>query len=225
MASLRVPKKHHKGLENFLRLSEESFQLFMSGIVDMAMTLNTKEVITEAISNVKDIPVNEVHIIVDAILSLSLAKATSDTENEEFVDELVQAIGENHEIASLIDEVGIETIKTRLETLFSITPLSIASKASSIMYEYKNVYYKSRAITDIRPIFSTTIDSVEAALILHSLRIHYHKAGIHEDFYVALDTSDLQQLIDVLERAKVKAEKLKVMLAASNTPYLESVER
>jgi hypothetical protein len=93
------------------------------------------------------------------------------------------------------------------------------------MYEYENVYYKSRTITDIRPVFSTEIDSVEAALIIHTLRIHYHIGAAHKDFYVALDTNDLQQLIDVLERAKVKAEKLKAMLAASNTPHFESPQR
>lgn len=225
MASLRVPKKHHKGLEKFLRFSEEGFHLFISGIIDMVMTLNTKEVITKAVSDVKDIPLDDVPSIRDAILSLTFAKATSDIKSEEFVNELVQAIGEYHELASLLDEVGIETTKTRLKTLFSIAPLSIAAKASTIMYEYENVYYKSRTITDIRPVFNTDIDSVDAALIIHNLRIHYHKGEIHGDFYVALDTSDLQQLIDVLERAKVKAEKLQAMLAASNTPHFESVQK
>ena len=225
MASLRVPKKHHKGLENFLRFSEDGFNIFMSGIADIEMTLNTKEVLAEAVSDVDDIPEDEVHRISDAILSLTLAKATSDNDSKEFINELVQAIGENPELASLLDDVGVETIKSRLEILFSIAPLSIAAKANSVMYEYKNVYYKSRVITDIRPVFSSEIDSIEAALIIHNLRIHYHINGNHEDFYVALDTNDLQQLIDVLERAKVKAEKLKGMLAASNTSYLESVQR
>lgn len=225
MASLRVPKKHHKGLEKFFRFSEEGFNIFMSGIADMEMTLNTKEVLEEAVSDIDDIPVNEVQSISSAIHSLTLAKATSETDSKEFISELVQAIGENSELASLINDVGIETIKSRLEMLFRIAPLSIAAKANSIMYEYENIYYKSRAVTDVRPVFSIDIDTIEAALIIHNLRIHYHKSGAHQDFYVALDTEDLQQLIDVLNRAKIKAEKLKGMLAASNTPHLESVQK
>ncbi len=224
MASLRVPKKHYGGMEKFLLLPESDFQHVFNALHDAPIVLDVRKLISEAFLGVENVADADALSITEAILSLTLAKATADTASSEYANDLMQAIRES-ELAYLLEQVGSESAKARLEALFGIASLSIGSKANSIMYEYENVYYRSRVLTDVRPVFGADSDSVDinAALIIHNLRVHYHIGGEHKDFFVALDTKDLQQLIDVLERAKVKAAKLKAMLAASETPCVESL--
>ncbi len=76
-------------------------------------------------------------------------------------------------------------------------------------------------LTDIRPVFGVRPEAPQAAVIVHNLRIHYHQGGAHRDFLVTMDSQDIQDLIDTLERAKVKAENLKVVLATAGIPDIE----
>jgi hypothetical protein len=225
MASLQVPKKHHRGLQDFLELSENSFQSIINSVDSMELVLEAKEILAKEIGEIKDIEREKVSGIADAIISISFVKATSESSNEAFINDLTTAIEESSELATLIDTIGKDKINQRLEKLFAVDTLAIATKARSIMYEYDNIYYRGRVITDIRPVFNNEADAINAALIIHSLRIHYHVGDTHQDFFVALDTNDLQQLIDVLERSKAKAEKLKTLLDNANISYFNSPER
>ncbi len=74
------------------------------------------------------------------------------------------------------------------------------------------------------PVFNEKGDSVDAAVIVHNLRIHFGEDSDHKDFYVALDTSDIQSLRDVLDRADAKAKCLQGLLKTSGVSYLNAAE-
>jgi hypothetical protein len=225
MASLRIPKKHYEGLAKFLSLPEEAFEEFTTHLQEAPIALDFRQAIRKSILGIQDISPDDAERMVDALVSLYLAKATSENSTPAFVDELTQAIEESNANELKIADEFRGSIGNRLNALLGREALTIASKANSIMYEYGNVYYRARILTDIRPIFGDSPDSIEAAVVIHNLRIHYHEGDVHKDFFVALDTQDIQKLIDVLQRAKTKAESLKTLLAKTNIPYIEPEER
>ena len=60
----------------------------------------------------------------------------------------------------------------------------------------------------------------EAAVVIHMLNIDH---GERRNFAVALDTKDVQVLIDALERAKKKTENLKSVIASTGMTYIDVV--
>jgi hypothetical protein len=55
------------------------------------------------------------------------------------------------------------------------------------------------------------------------LQIGFHEGGTkeHKEFYVALDTDDIQALKEVINRAERKTIALQTIIKSSKLPYLE----
>jgi hypothetical protein len=224
MVSLRVPKRHHGGLGKFLSLPEEAAQELFSSLERSGLTLELRELLRNSVTIIEAIPASDTNSIADALVSLYLFRASENKPTAEFVDELSQAIEQSgSEELSLSDDARAN-IKSRLTRLLDIDTIVVAAKAIGTTYDYGGVFSKARVSTDIRPVFGTDTKTPRAAAIIHNLRIHYHHDDEHKDFFVAIDTQDIQKFIDVLERAKEKAESLKVMIAAANVPYIEPTE-
>ncbi len=221
MASLRIPKKYHGGLAKFFLLPEESFQELISSLRSAPFAFDIRETLRKSLLAVEAITPNDAQTITDALLSLYLVRANSDNSTSEFADEFAEAIeASGSEDLQPLSEVSAN-IKTRLSQLLDADSLVLASKANSVMFEHDNIFTKARVLTDIRPVFGANTEVTQAAMIIHNLRIHYHRGEDHKDFFVAMDTQDVQKLINTLERAKKKAESLKSVLAAANIPYIE----
>jgi len=221
MAPLTIPKKHHAGIAKILLLPEDEFQRLLANLENAPFTFDFKPVLRNVITSVEGMPAEDTAGVVDALFSLFIAHSISDKTSEQFIAAFSQALSESpsEELRSAAESP--ERVTSRLVQLFGVGSISLAAKASSIMFDYDHVFYKARVLTDVRPVFGDSAEEAKAVMIIHNLRIHYHQAEQHKDFFVALDAKDVQKLIDALERAKTKAETLKTMLAAANVPYIE----
>jgi hypothetical protein len=77
-------------------------------------------------------------------------------------------------------------------------------------------------LSDIRPVFSEDIQSrPTGAVLVHSLKIEFMESGERKQFFVALDSSDLELMSEVLSRAKQKDLVLRKILADSDMQLLE----
>ncbi len=77
-------------------------------------------------------------------------------------------------------------------------------------------------MTDIRPIFGPDPENEpESAVIVHTLKISYHEGRQIKEFFLALDPEQVDELIGVLERASLKSESLKRMLAGTDVSYID----
>ena len=102
--------------------------------------------------------------------------------------------------------------------------LRLTSKALEVLTEEEHVFYSARIITDIRPIFSEDATTITASVVVHNLRIHFGKDSAHKNFYVALDTSDIAKLRDVLDRADAKSVALQGLLKKFSVSYIDPEE-
>lgn len=221
MASPKIPKRFLSGLVNVISLPENSFQELVTKLERVPLTLNARELLGEVVSDVSGIAPDNAEKIASALMSLYMVRANSDSATTEAIDDIADTL-ENVEDkeTSLTDEV-LSNLKPRLAQLLEINSFVVGTKAISMLQEHDNIFYRARVLTDIRPVFGVAPNAIQAAVIVHNLRIHHHQEENHKDFYVTLDTQDVQTLIDILERAKVKAESLKSLLATSNIPYIE----
>lgn len=221
MASLRVPKRHYKGLAKLLLLPDETTQELISALESAPLTLEIRETLEGILSRADTIRPNDVQSVTDALMSLYTVRANSEDSPSDLVTDLARAIEKaDIEGVTVTDEFRA-TLAPRLTRLLEVNNLILASKAISIMFEHDSVFFKARVVTDLRPVFGTNTETPQAAIIVHNLRIHYHRGDEHKDFFIAMDAQDLDQLMKTLQRAKAKTETLKGVLSAASIPYIE----
>jgi len=103
---------------------------------------------------------------------------------------------------------------SRLNTLLCQNVIVVLAKANSVLYDNQRNFVESRVLTDLRPVFTTAIDSRPTlAGIVHNLKVAYLENGSQHEFFVSLDEDDLDNLFDVITRAKKKAQFLRATVS------------
>jgi len=215
MARIKVPERHFEGIAKILSLADEAFQELLVALAKLPTKLYPKDLLTKAISGVRDIPPDSAGIITDAVVSLCMNRARSDKNTLDYVSEVTQSIEESGSKTLKLSTETKEILRSRFAKILDVKPLTVSMKATNLFFEYERSFSSARVLTDIRPVFDAKADSpLDAAIIVHTLSIHYHQNG-HKEFFVAMDDEDVQMLLDVLERAQVKAKSLKQTLVSA----------
>ena len=207
---MKVPERHRVGLEELSRLPDESIGPLVSALRELPLKPFSRarllEVIKKSIADVEDVKVEE---LVDALGALYMVLASTELTASELVPDVVDALS----VETALDPTQLDRLALRLLELLSIDRLGLIAKASSLLSDYEHDLCQARIFTDIRPVFGESVDeSPAAAVIVHTLRIKYHRGGQIEDFYVSMDSADLGVLKDLIERAESKTEAMKAVL-------------
>jgi hypothetical protein len=75
-----------------------------------------------------------------------------------------------------------------------------------------------------RPVFgSDPAVRPVGAVLTHTLKIRYHEGDLrdHREFYVVLDSNDLDELRDIIQRAQTKDKSLRELLKSAQLPTLD----
>lgn len=127
-------------------------------------------------------------------------------------------------VAELPDEDSVEInqseLSERLSAFLEKSSLQITAKASNIMTSYPQVFEASQIITDIRPIFYDESKEPVAAVITHTLKLGMWQSGERKDFFITLDSQDLDTLKQTIVRAEEKGERLSSIIKESTLTYL-----
>jgi hypothetical protein len=143
----------------------------------------------------------------EALNSLYQGKAFFDVPPEEFISDIIEALRAKREWR---DVIGLPQFRNRLEQLFEIEGLNIASKAFVLQLEYECRFHDARILTDARPVFGADVsEAPKAAILTHLLKLRYHDSSDDiKEIYIAMDSIDIAVLRDVLERARQKEKTL-----------------
>jgi hypothetical protein len=96
---------------------------------------------------------------------------------------------------------------------------------AEVVTEYQNVYASAKIISDIRPVFhENPKEKPKAASIIHNLTISYYVGNEQKKFFVALDINDVDYLMKVLERTKLKELTLSGLLKDDSIEWLKPSE-
>ncbi|MXY10422.1 MAG: hypothetical protein F4Z00_05290 [Acidimicrobiaceae bacterium] len=123
-----------------------------------------------------------------------------------------------------LDEPSQARLLHRVQTLVGSSPTRLFHKSLLLLQEHDSVFVDTKIVTDIRPVFGDDIsDGAETAVLTHSLKIEFFRAGRRDHFYVALDHDDLLSMKEAIDRAIAKTASLTKTLrsAGISTPTLE----
>jgi hypothetical protein len=210
MPKLNIPDRHKAAIKKVLELSTDVI-LQLSNVLAGGGELPQP---------LRELLGPNPEAVVAAVRSLYQGKAYLDLPGESFAKALVDAT----RTLGLFMGEDEDKVLARIMPLFSISSLEQEEKAHVLEREHACLFHEAKVLTDIRPIFGLDIDAEpEGTIIGHTLKIVYHTGfREHKELFLALDTKDLRQLAETVERATAKDRSLKNLLSNKGLRVLGS---
>jgi hypothetical protein len=223
MAFLKIPDAALPDLKKIAELEEPLFKSLLSVASETPPTLKPYQFERLIAPKLESIPRDYLRAILGTVFFLYTLKEREQISSPK---ELSAAVINSSTVSKSeeLSPASRERLKQRLELLLSMeNSLGVTAKAFDVMTEHQRLFCSARILSDIRPVFSGTPETVSAAVIVHNLQIGFHQpaSGDHEEIYIALDTDDLKALKDVIERAERKTTAMQTLLGKSELPYLQ----
>lgn len=225
-----IPERYHLGLTLFIELEDEVIEEILASLEKNISPLVEIEKINHTVANqVTQLDVKQSQKIIDFILSLYglFTETESDFYPQEFVDSLLEFLRTSQEFSEKFTEFQLQRFNKRLlRVIEQGGVLSILFKAANVILEQERIFLKARVISDIRPIFDRDLEKgFSSATIVHTLKLEYRQANNSKEFFVALDSIDIKQLQEQLNRAEKKAEFLRQLIQKNaNVNFIEIEE-
>jgi len=103
-------------------------------------------------------------------------------------------------------------VENEVKKLVQLQCVRLATTAIELSYDYANLLQRTKILTDIRPLYNNDADEIEGAVISYTLRLRYDNAGGENELSIAMDESDINQLVEQCRRAIKKAETARKMI-------------
>lgn len=218
-----IPEPFRPGLVKLATAEDDVVNKLLDSLDNSPPTLNNDDMASFA-EKKHNIEVKYASEVLRAVISLYSLREHGYFSTEQLIQQVTKSLQKESEEISKLSDDKIARFKQRLSSFLEIRgSLEISSKASDLLVEYENIFSSSRVVTDIRPIFKPDLeDGLGGALIIHSLRIAYKTASGVSEFFVALESDDVNQLLENLERAVQKEEHLKSLLKKVDVPHLST---
>jgi hypothetical protein len=225
MAQLRIPPTFKEGLLQIATLTNEQFQELYTALENLPLRIEHHYIFDYKGLEIVTIPPDKLESIRDVLFPIYLAKETTGISSTLYVNDIVETLRQAEQDSEWTrSEDSVNGFKERLIRLLDIERPKLIAKANNVLTGHTPYYIKGRILTDIRPVFMDKVENPpQAAVLVHVLRIDYMKDDTEREFVVALDTKDIQLLIDVLERAKKKTGTLNSIISSANMDPIDIV--
>jgi hypothetical protein len=225
MASVRIPEAAVVGLRKLASLSDEQFQELYAAFQSIPIQIRHHSIFDDRGIKPTTIPTADFTSIKAAVYPLFLGGSTVPVPLSEYVSDVAEAVKEKpakeEDVEPFSDNL-VTVLKDRLNKLLDISSTRIVAKAYDVLTEHGYTYNSGRVLTDVRPVFSEDAEVLpKSAVIVHMLNIDHLEGSDRKTFVVALDTKDIEELIDVLERAKKKTTSLKTIITSAGMAYVD----
>jgi hypothetical protein len=218
----KIPDDHIIGFEKILNLSENDFIILLKALENIDNVVFPNQLEKQLSLKLRNFSKIEIGIIVTPLIGLMMFKEN----NQISVDEVISDLIDIFKIKINDFDTDKEKIfKERVLKLLNSEVLLCSSKSIDLLNEFENFFSTARIVTDIRPIFGSSVENEPLSnIIIHNLHIHYHYGEEKEcrEIFLALDNKDIQLLKKAIIRAESKEDSIKKMLLKNNLKYLDT---
>ncbi|MGB6065476.1 MAG: hypothetical protein WBG50_11750 [Desulfomonilaceae bacterium] len=221
MATLHIPPQHAVGLISLRKLNEDSIKELEAALIDAAPLFQAGDLIDHISSKVKSIAATDLTGILEMLISMCAARTQLNVSTPEIAERVCNAMVRSENDLLRIPTTECERFTNRLVNLLSAESLIYPAKAWGVMADHDRIFIRARALTDIRPVFGPDVEvAPKGAVIVHVLNITYQHSGKQDNFYVAMDSEDVESLIGTLQRALLKTRSLQKVFDSAGVTYL-----
>ncbi|MBD2164713.1 hypothetical protein H6G04_09890 [Calothrix membranacea FACHB-236] len=225
MEELEIPDRYKPGFEKLLSINNVTVDELIEALKETPPSLLIDDLALVVASKVQTLTEEEIIDVVEALISLYNFRDYSGESIERLAERISQSVQDDKELPNISDEQKQEFQRKLTAFLEFDGVLSVTSKAINVVRDHERLFTRSRVLTDMRPIFESEIEKGPAGIaIVHMLKIEYADLNGTHEFFVALDSIDLEQLREQLDRAGRKAKAIELMLDRVNIPYLNYLD-
>jgi hypothetical protein len=222
MAAIQIPKKSFPPFLLIAKLREEDFGAFVAQLGKSEPKLSRSSFTQSVAEGLPQLNQEDVAALVNEFYGLNSLKDEMGGSSEAVANAIVSAAKEAHcdefhLSASELDLLGRRII----ETLENAPVLDLISRALDVTLDHDRILIASRIFSDIRSVFDRDATRIDGYSIVHTLTLHYAQDTEHKDFYVALDDNDIEDLQEVLNRAKQKGKLLREFASAAGITHID----
>jgi len=211
---LKLPLDEQVGLAKLQALSDEVAAGLLSAISSAAMKADTDGLAVADLAEISGLSKIDANQILETLVSLYHVRAYAEVELDEFVTDVSESMESAGRKDFPVQKGAIQRFRGRLARFLGLEDVDRAAKSSVLRYEHERTVHSLRILTDARPIFGgNAAEPPEAAVLLHTLKIAYHRAGSLGEVFFAFDEKDLEELKKAILRAEMKARSLRSVLA------------
>jgi len=224
MAALKIPAGDFPAFVLIARIDDNSFDSLREAIAQSEPSLSRSKFLSKLKAKLSNRTFEEISQITNALFSLYGLKESREITPAELADLISISAKADQKFALEFAGTKGEVLKDRLASLLSLDEsFGLMVKALNISSEYENSYCRSRILTDIRPVFSGSPDSISGAVVVHNLQLGFHDgaSGDHKEIYLALNDADLFKLKETIERAEKKSLSIKLFLNNSRVTCVD----
>jgi hypothetical protein len=194
-------------------LQEEESASLLQSLKSIPPLLDSEQLASTVINVNPYLQKEVVEDLLELLFSIYNLSERSDVPIDEIITQIVQSISESEELSLEISTDKVEKIRARLgDILDENGTIANSYKAIIILKDHKCVFNDCRIFTDIRPIFGvdTTVNPVGMGLV-HMLKLVYVGLDGPNELFIGLDSSNLEQLSEEIQRAMSKETSIKKM--------------
>ncbi len=225
VAAIRIPEEYRLGFAKLRVLGESQAHELVSALERVQPVRRRASLYARVASEAKGIGRTELDDILDALISLFGLRDDMSVTTAEFVRTVADAMEESGaEDLAFDEDGGRDFFEATLTKLLETEPLEVAAKALRLVYEQDHIVHGDfRVLTDMRPVFSSghAGPSMRGAMVTYTLKFEYHDGSELRELFASLNARQVDQLAEVLERAKLKATEIEQFLQDSPVRYVE----
>lgn len=219
---LTIPEDEQPRLLRLATLEDAAFDELMDALSAAPLKFRTNELV-QAVTPLagKHLSPEDAKAAVETLREMAMFRAMAEVDLDEFVKDVLG--GMQAALSEKFTDGARVKLAERLSKLLSLQSISAPSKARSLLIDHAQYLCRARIFTDVRPVFGSDVEQTPAtALVVHTLKLSYHQGSSVRDFFVVLDRRDLDELSDLLDRAKRKENSLQAMLGSAGIEPLQT---
>jgi hypothetical protein len=222
LSRLSIPVRFRAGIAALAALPEEPFSELLKAIQEK-ISADTPELAASQLGErLPFIPKSELAKIISAIASLQSLDSRSHVRTSTLAADISDSLSSDS--PELAKGISSEVLKSRVKLVVEAESIHITTaKLSELQAEVERSFCRARVLTDLRAAFSDDASELPRGMtVLHTLQIGYHDdTGRHKEFFVTLESEDLAEIKEAIERAEKKKKTLEELLAKADCRLFE----
>ncbi len=221
---LVLPRSQFRAFSEFVRMTAEQREILKGALANISPTLKTRRLAETIAEQIRTAPAPASWML-GMFTSMYEIRAEQKMSAQAFAQAICDFAAASGRPELKPTDNNWEPIRRSLAEILSLDrTIGVIAKGFGVVSEFERLFESARVVTDLRPVFGEKVTDRPAAFaVVHELRIKYYSAEGSKEFFVSLDSSNIKNLREAMDRASQKEETLKVLIP-EDIPYLEAGE-
>ena len=147
------------------------------------------------------------------MVSLSVYRRDRSRDESEVIASFLEGIAKARDDFNEEEVSWFQENQSEFLSLLSCSAIKLPAKANQIRFDFDHILSAGSILTDLRPVFDDEHSEIVGGIVTHSLQLKYYdrrNEGEVATLTLALDVTDLKNLMEEFKKAESKAEVAKM---------------